>query len=404
MKLSRGVLSLLTVALIFLVVGSAVAWRLFDERNEGGTGGTADSSLPSTEGVEVASADAFLGAQPVQGVPVVRDTLWIQVPGSGTAEANRRSTLATRRAGIVEAVLVRENDLVEAGQVLLQLDTLEAAMELQEAEADLTDRRNQYEARMLAGGPVDDPEVLAERERNIRLQVGLVGAESRLRRAELEMELTRVAAPFAGRVADLLAVEGEYLNTGAEILTLVQIDPIRIQVGVLESGLTALSAGRSARVRFSALPGEAFDAVIESVNPLVDPESGTGRVTLTLPNPQGRILPGMFAQATLDAEALADRVMVPREAILERSSGGDPRREMVFMLRNANPQGEGLAEWRYVTTGRRNDRWVEIVPSEETGVPEPGEVVLVDGHHFLAHDTQVQLVENVFLAGGRPGR
>jgi len=403
MQLSRGALSLLTVVLIFLVVGSAVAWRLLDDGN-GGNSATGASALPSTEGVEVASADAFLGAQPVQGFEVVRDTLWIQVPGSGTAEANRRSTLATRRAGIVEAVLVRENDAVQAGQVLLQLDTLEAAMELQEAEADLIDRRNQFEARMIAGGPVDDPELLAERERNIRLQVGLVGAESRLRRAELEMELTRVTAPFAGRIADLYAVEGEYLGTGAEILTLVQLDPIRVQLGVLESGVTTLSAGRSAAVRFSALPGETFTATIESVNPLVDAESGTGRVTLTLPNPGGRILPGMFAQATLDAEALPDRVIIPRESILERSSGGDPRREMVFMLRNANAQGEGLAEWRYVETGRRNDRWVEIVPSEEASTLEPGEVVLVDGHHYLAHDTQVRLVDNVFLAGGRPGR
>lgn len=404
MALSRGTLSLLTVLLIFLVVGSAVAWRLLGESE--GTGGSASgASLPSTEGVQVsAAADAFLGAQPVQGFEVVRDTLWIQVPGSGTAEATRRSTLATRRAGIVEAVPVRENDRVEAGQLLLQLDTLEAAMELREAEADLVDRRNQLEARMLAGGPIDDPELRDERERNLRLQVGLVGAESRLRRAELEMELTRVTAPFAGRVADLRAVEGEYLGIGAEVLTLVQLDPIRIQVGVLESGLTGLSAGRSARVRFSALPGESFDARIESVNPLVDPESGTGRVTLTLSNPGGRILPGMFAQATLDAEALPDRILIPREAILERSSGGNPRREMVFMLRNANPQGEGLAEWRYVTTGRRNDRWVELVSTDETPAPTPGEVVLVDGHHYLAHDTAVRLVDDVFLAGGRPGR
>jgi hypothetical protein len=64
--------------------------------------------------------------------------------------------------------------------------------------------------------------------------------------------------------------------------------------------------------------------------------------------------------------------------------------------------GEGLAKWRYVTTGRENEQFVEIVPSEE-GMVDPGEVVLVDGHHYLAHDTRVRLVENVSTEGGRPG-
>ncbi|MEX1258950.1 MAG: efflux RND transporter periplasmic adaptor subunit [Gemmatimonadota bacterium] len=403
MKLSRGVLSLLTVGVIFAGVGGAVAWRLLGE--DSGAGGTSSATPPpSTEGVAVAEPQLFQGAQAVQGVEVVRDTLWIQVAGSGTAEAYRRSTVATRRAGVVEGVFVRENDFVAAGEVLIQLDTLEAALELSEARADLTLRKNDFQARMLAGGPVDDPGVLAQREQNIRLQVGIVAAESRLRRAEVEMELTRVTAPFSGRVADLKAVEGQYLGAGAEVLTLVQLDPIRIQVGVLESGLPSLSAGRSAEVQFSALPGERFTARIESVNPLVDREAGgMGRVTLVLPNPGGRVLPGMYAEARLDAESLPDRILVPREAILDRNSGAN-RRQIVFMARNLNDRGEGIAEWRYVTTGQRNERFIEIVAHEETFMLEPGEVVLVDGHHYLAHDTPVRLVDNVFLAGGRPGR
>jgi multidrug efflux pump subunit AcrA (membrane-fusion protein) len=111
----------------------------------------------------------------------------------------------------------------------------------------------------------------------------------------------------------------------------------------------------------------------------------------------------MYAEARLDAESLPDRILVPREAILDRNSGGD-RRQIVFMARNLNERGEGIAEWRYVTTGQRNERWIEIVENEETFMLAPGEVVLVDGHHYLAHDTPIRLVENVFLAGGRPGR
>jgi multidrug efflux pump subunit AcrA (membrane-fusion protein) len=107
----------------------------------------------------------------------------------------------------------------------------------------------------------------------------------------------------------------------------------------------------------------------------------------------------MYAEVALDAEALPDRVLVPRAAILERGEG--TRRTMLFVYEGDEDQG--LAKWRYVTTGRENDQYVEIVPSDE-GMVEPGETVLVDGHHYLAHDTPVRLVESVAAAGGRPGR
>lgn len=400
MKLSRGVLSLLTVLVIFLVVGAGVAWRLLGATEDGES--TARPELPDTEGVQVASAEQFTGAQPVQGVEVVRDTLWVRVIGDGQAEAFRRSVVATRASGVVQQVHVAENQFVDAGTLLVQLDTTEAAMNLAQARSALLERAVEFEERMLFAGQVlTDPEAVAERERNVRVQSGLANAEVEVARREMEMEFTRIRAPFAGRVADLEAVEGAFVSTGAEVLTLVQIDPIKVEVGVLERDIGGLAAGRRASVRFTGVPDETFTARVESVNPIVDPESRQGRVTLVLSNPRGTILPGMYARVSMDAEAFPGRVLVPREAVVER---GDRRRQVVFMVRNPDENGNGVAEWRYVTTGRRNETHVEIVEHEDTDMLQPGEIVLIDGHHYLAHDTPVRLVENVLAAGGRPGR
>ena len=180
-------------------------------------------------------------------------------------------------------------------------------------------------------------------------------------------------------------------------MTVVDLDPIKVEVQVLEAEVGYLEEGRRATVRFAAFPGEAFEGRIESINPVVDPEQRTGRVTVLLPNPEGRIKPGMYAEVSLDAQSFADRILVPRTAILERGEG----RTMLFVYEGG--EDRGLAKWRYVETGRESDRWVEIVPSDE-GMVEPGETVLVDGHHYLAHDTPVRLVENPELAGGRPSR
>ena len=107
----------------------------------------------------------------------------------------------------------------------------------------------------------------------------------------------------------------------------------------------------------------------------------------------------MYAQVSLEARKFPDRILVPRSAILARGEGR--RRQMLFVYEAEG--SSGLAKWRYVTTGRENDTHVEITLGDE-GMVDPGEIVLVDGHHYLAHDTPVRLVENVAAEGGRPGR
>jgi membrane fusion protein, multidrug efflux system len=399
MKLSRGVLSLLTVLLIFVVLAAGVGWRILAAgAEEGGSGRT---ELPDTGGVDVASVQQFAGAQPVTGVPVIRDTLWVPVTATGRAEAYRRAVVPTRTAGVVEAVFVRENQAVQRGDLLVQLDTTEAAMELAQARAALTTAQVAFEERMLYAGELLSDEERAERSRIVRATSGLEEAEVRVMRAEMELEWTRIRAPFSGRVADLEAVEGTFVSSGSEVLTLVQVDPLKVEVNVLEGELTFMAEGRRADVRFAGLPQEVFQGRVESVNPIVDPETSSARVTLVIANPGGRVRPGMYARVNVDAQSYADRVLIPRGAVVERGEG---RRQVVFMLRNPDEDGRGVAEWRYVTTGFRNDALVEIVENPDTSMLEPGEIVLVDGHHYLAHDTQVQLVDNVAAEGGRPGR
>jgi HlyD family secretion protein len=350
--------------------------------------------------VEVPSADQFSDASAVKGVEVTLGTLWIHVTAAGEAAANRMSAIASRSSGIVQRVSVRENDRVEAGDLLVQLDTIEAAMGLAQAEASVLQAQVSYREQMLRAGEILDPAVAAERERIVRIASGLTGAEVALERARMDLEQTRVRAPFAGRVANLNAVEGAYLASGQEVMTLVQLDPIRVEVDVLEGQLPLLAPGRKAQIRFTAIPGQSFPATIESINPIVDRATSSGRVTLTLPNPRGAIFPGMYATATIEAEGYANRTLIPREAVLER---GTDRREMVFLfLPRANGATEGKAAWRYVTTGRRNDSLVEILESTDPNspTPVPGEIVLVDGHHYIAHDVEVRLTDNVQAAGG----
>jgi RND family efflux transporter MFP subunit len=288
--------------------------------------------------------------------------------------------------GIIKEIPVRENQGVTEGGLLIQVDTVEYALALARARADHVSAQARYEEMIFFDDEITDPAVRAERARLSRARSGLAQAEVALEEATLNLEQTSVKAPFPGRVADLRVVEGQHVSPGTELLTIVDLDPIKVEVQVLEKEIGYLQEGRRATVTFAAFPGEAFTGRVSTINPVVDPEFRTARVTLLLSNPQGRIKPGMYARVSLEAQFYPDRILVPRSAILEKD-----RRDMLFVFE------DGRAKWRYVTRGLESDELVEIVPNEAEGTSmvEPGEIVLIDNHFYIQHDAPVRLVDAV---------
>jgi HlyD family secretion protein len=334
-------------------------------------------------------------AIPVEGARVIRDTLVISVTAAGQAAAAREAKLLAQVNGPVQAVRVRENQAVAGGELLLEIDPTEYRLALDEAEAGLRRAQAQYRELTLFDAEIADSAVRAERDRAARAKSGLDQAEVQFQKAQLDLSRTKVRAPFPGRVASLKVVEGQWVRTGDELLTVVDINPIKVEVKVLEGEVGLLAPGRRAQVNFAALPGETFVGTVQTINPVIEQDTRTARVTVLLPNPNGRILPGMYARVSLEARKFPNRILVPRSAILERD-----RRTMLFVLEG--PPENGLAKWRYVTTGLQNDSLVEIVENPETEMVRPGEIVLTGGHYTLIHDARVRLVENVRQAGGRP--
>jgi HlyD family secretion protein len=378
---------------LLLLLASGVYLRIRGSSNED----TETTAASSGERPEVSAAATFRTdvAIPVTGASVVLDTLVISVTAAGEAAAWRESRVLTQVQGAVARIPVRENNVVGRGGLLLALDTIDLALAVAEAQAGLAQAEANYRELTLFDDQIEDAAVRAERDAVARARSGLDLARVTLRRRELELERSRVVAPFAGRVASIMVSEGHRVRQGDELMTIVDIDPIKVEVQVLESEIGYLTEGRQAQVTFAAFPGETFLGRIATINPVVERESRTARVTVTIPNTQGRILPGMYARVSLEARRFPNRVLVPKAAVLERD-----RRTMLFVF-EGTAQG-GLAKWNYVTTGLENDSVVEIVDDPETSMLEPDQIVLIDGHYTLIHDARVRLVNSVRDAGGRP--
>jgi HlyD family secretion protein len=365
-------------------------------RNDAKAADSAAATTPTTSAGAAALGDddAFGGSgpRPVYGAMVVRDTLVISVNATGQAAAWQQIPLAVEVGGRIARLSLRENDAVAAGSVLLGLDTTEFALSLATANARLKQAQANYRAEILTDYRITDPALRASRDTAARMKSGLADAEIQLQRAKLDYERVRLRAPFSGRVANIKVVEGQRIAAGAEVLTLIDLDPIKVEVQVMESEVGYLARGRKAQITFAAFPEDEFVGRIETTNPMVDQTTRMARVTVSIPNPRGRILPGMYARVKLDATRLAGRILVPRTAILQRDG-----RDLVMVYR---PEGdEGVAEWRYVTVGLGNDDVVEILENPDTKMVEPGEIVLTNGHYTIAHDASVRLVNKPDAAG-----
>ena len=376
-------ISITVIVLIIAATGSMVKIRN-DSKKEDSAKAAATSGTPSPAAVGNDDAFGGSGPQPVYGAMVVKDTLVISVNATGQAAAWQQIPLSVEVAGRIARLPLQENDAVAAGSVLLALDTTEFAFNLASANTRLKQAQANYRAEILTDYRITDPALRASRDTAARMKSGLADAEIQLQRAQMDYERVRLKAPFSGRVANIKVVPGQRVAPGAEVMTIIDIDPIKVEVQVLESQIGFLARGRKAQITFAAFPDEVFNGQIETTNPMVDQTTRMARVTVTIPNPRGRILPGMYARVKLDATRLADRILVPRTAILQRG------RDLVMVYR---PEGDhGVAEWRYVTIGQGNDDLVEILDNPDTKMVAPGEIVLTNGHYTIAHDAPVKLV------------
>jgi RND family efflux transporter MFP subunit len=212
---------------------------------------------------------------------------------------------------------------------------------------------------------------------------GLTQAEVDVKIARLNLEKTRVRAPFAGIITDIKLSPRERIEAGRELFTLVDISRIKVKAKVLESEVGRVVAGREVDLRFSAFPGRAFRGRIEAVSPVISAEDKTCGVYVAMDNPSEEIKPGMHAEVEFPTDIYKDRLLVPQEAILVR--GG---RKLVFAV-----EGD-TAKWRYIEVGLENEHFAEVLPGKEPGWGvSAGDTIIIEGHGTLAHDTKVSIVQ-----------
>ena len=328
-----------------------------------------------------AQANGPAAAPPPMPVPVAQAILR-DLPETaeftGFLAAARSVELRPRVGGMIEAVDLPEGGLVQPGQVLFRLDQRPYRAVLDRAEAALAEARERHalagrqhaRTQSLAGGGYAPRERLdqqaAERE---ALAAQVQAAEAAVAAARLDLGFTDVVAPIAGRAGRALVTEGNLVAAGEALLTsIVSVDPIHVLFDVDEPAYLRLLAAEAPPEVEVGLAGEAGfprRGRLDFLDNQADRATGTARLRAVLPNPDGRLAPGLFARIRVALTPPRPNVLVPEVAVGAAQGG---RYVLV-----AAP--EGIAAYRPVRLGPAVGEGLRVI---REGL-EPGESVVARG-------------------------
>lgn len=238
-----------------------------------------------------------------------RDALTVR----GRTQAVRKVVVRAETRGAVAETPAREGARVEKGDVLCRLETNDRGARLAEARAALKKAELDFNAaeRLSAEGFRAETGVAAAR-------AALDLAAAQVESAEVELEKTRMRAPFDG-VFDTRAVEtGDFLTIGDPCGTVIQQDPFLVAGAASEQNVGKISVGDAGEARLAT--GEVVSGRVRFIAAAADPETRTFDVELEIPNPDGALRDGVTAQFTVFAKERAAH-QVPRAALTLNDDG-----------------------------------------------------------------------------------
>ena len=183
-----------------------------------------------------------------------------------------------------------------------------------------------------------------------------------------------VYSPESGVVQLKNAVEGKYFKEGENLFVLTELSSVWVEMDVYEHDSALVELGQDVLLNFTALPGLEIEDEIDFISPVLNPESRTLKVRVTIKNPNGRLKPGMAADAILNLEREGMPLVVPRSAIIDTG-----KRKVVWIKVN-----EKTFQAKTVKTGFESEGYVEILEGLEAG-----EEVVLEANFLL--DAQAQL-------------
>ncbi len=276
-------------------------------------------------------------------------------------------------AGSIVEKKVQEGDTVTKGQVLVVIEERDYRNAFLSAKATFENARLTYERT----GKLYEQQ-LATKSQMDAASAQLESARAAMDNAALQLDRCRIRAAFSGSVDRVSVEEGQYLNVGEPVVELLRVDRLKVVVGIPESDVAAVRNVSVFNITFDALGGKTVQGTRHFLSKTTDTAARLYDLKLAVENPDGEILPDMFARVDIVKREVPGALVVPRYALIDREDAA-----YVCIV------SDGLVRILPVTTGI-TEGWKVAV----THGLSFGDQVVVMGHRNLEEGQAVNVMRS----------
>jgi len=288
---------------------------------------------------------------------------------SGSIDANEQVEIRSEVSGIVENINFQEGTIVAKGQQLFKINDLELRAQLSQAKTKQTlASENERRARLLL-----QKEAISQEEYDIA-SADFRSAKAQTQLIQAQIAKTSVKAPFSGKIGLRSISKGTYVTPTTVIANLVNTSQVKITFSIPEKYAAQMKVNTSISFTVAGTK-EQFSAKIYAIEPGIEVATRTLKMRALAQNPDGKLIPGTFANVALPLEKINDALLVPTEALIPVQNG-----KKIFVSVN------GKAKEIMVETGARTDKDVLVL----SGL-KPGDTVLTSGVMTLKEDAPVKV-------------
>ncbi|GMQ76368.1 MAG: efflux RND transporter periplasmic adaptor subunit [Gammaproteobacteria bacterium] len=333
-----------------------------------------------------------MGPQAVKAILAEQKTLERTATYTGAVYPYERVVLRARTSGFVNEIAAYPGDKVEAGQVIVELETSELEPQLEKARAELRFLRAELarDEKLFRDGVISSSttELSRSKERVAAATVNLL---------ETEIGYATVRALSDGWVSKRAVDPGQYVRKGDHLIAYDRLAQVRVRFDVAIQDLVQIAPGTEVTLEFPDIPARrlvgtvwedrqisafstaAVRAKVASVFPAADEKSRLGVVEVIIPNPDLLLKSNTYAVGHLVTARVEDAWAVPERALTPMPDG----KTVIFLAPPFSDQGE--AEMREVKVGLRNGKEAQILE----GLEEPAYVVVAGNRSLTNGETVI---------------
>jgi membrane fusion protein (multidrug efflux system) len=319
----------------------------------------------------------------VTAAPARPDFWGDSLSAPGSLEAVQGVTVAAETPGKVVKIAFEAGATVQAGDLLLQLDTTTEEAQLHAAEATAA----------LARANLDRASELRQTSTNSPAELDAAEAQAKQAMAQAESIRTVIAkktirAPFAGRLGLRFVNLGQILREGDAIATLQTLDPIYVNFSLPQQRLAQITPGTAVRVTSDAAPEKVFAGAINAISPEIDVATRNIRIQATLANGDERLRPGMYGTVEVVLPTRAPVLIIPVTAVLYAPYG-----DSVFVITEQKDEKSGqirqVLRQQFIRVGGSRGDFVNVADGLKAGemVVTSGVFKLRPGTHVVIDNT-----------------